>query len=78
MADPSVPTSKGPSLPVRDWELDVSPAGLPQLVITTGAGAGFTLEFSAEDLPELAAGLIRLADHLRRAPPCGTLTRDPD
>jgi hypothetical protein len=78
MTGPSVPSPNPASLLVKDWNLEVSSAGLPQLVITTGASASVTLEFSPEDLPELAAGLIRLADHLRRAPPCGTLRRDPD
>lgn len=75
MTDTSGETADLLPLQVRDWEVDVTADG--PLLIVSGEGRRLALRFAAEDLPEVAAGLLRLADHLRRRPPCGAVENDP-
>lgn len=55
---------------LKGWDVDAAAAG-PVLTITGENGETIILRLAPEDLPELAAGLLRLADHLRLRPPCG-------
>ena len=61
------------SLHVKDWELGVATTGLPTLTVSDRDGTTMQCLFEREDLPELIAGLLRLADHLRQSPPCGVV-----
>ncbi len=60
-------------LTVNDWEIDVLADGVPVVTMEGVDGPKIALRFAREQLPELAASLLRLADHLRHAPPCGTV-----
>ena len=63
-------------LEVKDWALDIDMAGAPVLTVTGQDGTTSRCRFAREDLPELAAGLLRLAEHLHRSPPCGVVKPD--
>jgi hypothetical protein len=56
---------------VKDWDVILSEAGEPIINLTTQGPINLAYKFSPADLPELIAGLLRVAEFLRQTPPCG-------
>lgn len=58
-------------LTVKDWDLVLSETGAPILNVVTQGKINLAYQFNPDDLPELIAGLLRVAEFLRQTPPCG-------
>lgn len=70
MRSPSDTKAFTTDIAVREWEIDVV-ADQPVVAITGEGGEALTLRFQAEQLSEMAASLLRLADYVRGGLPCG-------